>query len=124
MKAARARWKAAGIQTYRYDFGRTAAPVRYPDVRVTVVAGQIKAIAPQNPFENILADRLNVGPVSALFTEITRAIAYQRSQPCASLRVTYDPKNGHPTTFYSGSQFSPQADGNAEWRVTGFSARP
>ncbi|MDV6375499.1 DUF6174 domain-containing protein [Deinococcus arenicola] len=124
LKAARTRWKAARIQNYGYDFARIAAPVRYPNVRVKVVRGRITDIAPQNPLENIDTDRLHIGPVEALFSEIARAITYQRNQPCADLRVTYNAADGHPTTFYSGSRFSPQADGSAEWRVTNFSARP
>ncbi|CAM4182756.1 DUF6174 domain-containing protein [Deinococcus marmoris] len=123
LKTARALWKAAGIQNYSYDFARIAAPVRFPDVTVTVEGGRIKAVVSQGPLEQRLPEGLNVGPVEALFLEITRAITYQRSQPCADLRVTYSAADGHPTTSYSGSQFSPLADGNAEWRVTKFSAR-
>lgn len=124
LQTARLRWKLANLQHYRYDFARIAAPLRFPDVTVRVKGGKLKGVTFKNPAEANAPAPLNAGPMEALFLEVTRALAYQKAQPCADLRVTYDAKDGHPTTFYSGSGFSPFADGNAEWRVTNFSARP
>ena len=124
LNTARARWKAAKLQTYRYDFARIAAPVRLPDVTVSVQGGRVTNVASLNPLEQAPSGGFTVGPVEALFLEITRAITFQRAQPCADLRVSYDAADGHPLTIYSGSRYSPVADGFAEWRVTNFSARP
>ncbi|GGL73786.1 hypothetical protein GCM10010840_09830 [Deinococcus aerolatus] len=124
MKTARTRWKAARLQNYRYDFARIAAPLRFPDVTVSVEGGRVATVMSVDSLAPDLPGGLTVGPVEALFLEITQAITYQRAQPCADLRVTYDAVDGYPRTFYSGSRFSPLADGYAEWRVTNFSARP
>lgn len=124
LDAARARWKAAKLQDYRYDFARIAAPLRLPDVTVTVEAGRVSNVVSLDPLEQVPPEGLTVGPVEALFLEITQAITFGRAQPCAALRVSYDAADGHPLTFYSGTRFSPLADGFAEWRVTNFSARP
>ncbi|CAM3573347.1 hypothetical protein DESA109040_16865 [Deinococcus saxicola] len=123
LQTARLRWKMANLQNYRYEFARIAAPLRFPDVTVSVRGGKLQGVTFKNPAEATPSLPLNAGPVEALFLEVTRALAYQKAQPCADLRVTYDAVNGHPTTSYSGSQISPLADGNAEWRVTKFSAR-
>jgi hypothetical protein len=123
LQTARLRWKMANVQNYRYDFARIAAPVRFPDVTVTVKVGKLQGITFRNPAEATPSLPLRAGPVEALFLEVTRALSYQMAQPCADLRVTYDAADGHPTTFYSGSRFSPFADGYAEWRVTKFTAR-
>lgn len=124
LNAARTRWKAARLQNYRYDFARIAAPLRFPDVAVAVEGGRVVTVTSVDSLAPTLPEGLTVGPVEALFLEITRALTYQRAQPCADLQVTYDAVDGHPLTFYSGSRFSPLADGFAEWRVTNFSARP
>ncbi len=123
LQTARIRWKTANLQGYRYSFARIAAPVRYPDVTVTVRGGKLQGVAFRNPAEATASPPLGAGPMETLFLEVTRALSYQKAQPCADLRVTYDAVDGHPTTLYSGSRFSPIADGYAEWRVTGFTAR-
>ncbi|WP_188901314.1 DUF6174 domain-containing protein [Deinococcus aerophilus] len=124
LNAARTRWKAARVRNYRYDFARIAAPLRLPDVTVTVVGGRVQGIQAVDGQHPAAPSPLNAGPVEALFLEAARALTYQRSQPCATLRLGFDAVDGHPTTFYSGSQVSPMADGSGEWRVTNFSARP
>ncbi len=123
LDAARARWKAAGLRNYRYDFARIAAPLRLPDVTVTVTGGRVQSIEGDGT-QGLSPSSLNAGPVEALFLEAARALNYQRAQPCATLRLGFDARDGHPTAFYSGSQLSPMADGFGEWHVTSFSARP
>lgn len=123
LQTARLRWKMANLQQYRYDFARIAAPLRFPDVTVTVKTGKLQGVAFKNPAEATASPPMGAGPMETLFLEVTRALGYQKAQPCADLRVTFDAVDGHPTTFYSGSRFSPIADGYAEWRVTGFTAR-
>lgn len=119
LNAARARWQAAGVRDYSYDFRQIASPVLFPAVRVTVRGGTVQGVAlvagqtgqPSEQSRATVEDR---------FTNIAGALEYQRSQPCPLLEVTYDPQDGHPTRLSSGTGELNVADGDGEWTLTNF----
>lgn len=117
--AARARWRAAAPGSYRYDLHQIAAPVLFPDTRVTVVNGRVTSterLPGQEGAPNPLARRT----VDARFSDISRTLAAQRTGRCPEVQVTYDPKLGYPTRLYSGLGDAGIMDGFGEWTVTNF----
>jgi len=119
LAAARARWTAARVRDYRYDFRQIAAPVLFPTVRVTVRGGVVQGVA-------LVAGQTGEpspqarATVEGRFTQIAQALAFQRSQPCPAVEVTYDRANGYPTRLYTAPRDLNVADGDGEWTVTNF----
>lgn len=119
LTAARARWQAAGVRDYSYDFRQIASPVLFPTVRVTVRGGAVQGVA-------LVAGQTGEpsaqarATVEGRFTDIAGALSYQRTQPCPLLQVTYDARDGHPTRLSSGTGEVNVADGDGEWTLTNF----
>jgi hypothetical protein len=119
LTAARARWQAAGVRDYSYDFRQIASPVLFPTVRVTVRGGAVRGVA-------LVAGQTGQpsaqarATVEGRFMGIAGALNYQRTQSCPLLEVTYDPQDGHPTRLYSGTGERNVADGDGEWTLTNF----
>lgn len=119
LTAARARWQAAGVRDYSYDFRQIASPVLFPTVRVTVRGGTVQGVA-------LVAGQTGQpspqarGAVEDRFQNVAEALAYQRTQPCPLLEVTYDVRDGHPTRLSSGNGELNVADGDGEWTLTNF----
>lgn len=119
LAAARARWQAAGVRDYRYDFAQVAAPLRFPAVRVTVRGGAVASVE-RLPGESGEPSAQARGTVEARFADVAQVLRGQRKQACPVVEVEYDAQDGHPTRLYSGSGAANVADGWGEWRVTGF----
>lgn len=120
LNAARARWAASGIRTYRYTFSQVAAPVRFPATEVTVSAGRVLSARPTEPGEASAQARR--ASVEGLFTFIEQSVAYARTEPCTEIRVTYA-RAGYPLTWSTEPRRLNIADGNGFWAVTGFTRR-
>jgi len=120
LAAARARWSAAKVRDYSYDFAQVAAPVLFPTVRVTVRGGAVSEVilAPDQTGE--IGGQAGA-TVEERFAAIAETLRGQREQPCPDVQVDYDPADGYPTRLYSGSREENIADGWGEWRVTNFS---
>lgn len=119
LAAARARWSATGLRDYTYDLRQIAAPVLFPDTRVTVRAGRAvgTTILPgQEGTPNPLARQT----MEQRLDDIARTLAFQRGRTCPEVRVTFDAQTGHPTYLYSGLGDAGIADGFGEWTVTTF----
>ncbi|GHF56526.1 hypothetical protein HNQ07_003667 [Deinococcus metalli] len=117
LRAARARWAAAGVRDYTYDLHQIAAPVLFPDTRVSVRAGRAvsSAILPgQEGAPNQLARKT----VEERFDDIARTLSLRRAAPCPEVRVSFDPRSGYPTHFYSGLGDAGIMDGFGEWTLT------
>ncbi|GMA13867.1 hypothetical protein E5F05_17500 [Deinococcus metallilatus] len=119
LAAARAKWKAANVRDYSYDFAQIAAPVLLPTTRVTVRGGTVQGVRlvagqtgqPSAQARATIEDR---------FASIAQALAAQKDRPCPAAQAEYDPRDGHPTRFYSGSREADIADGWGEWKITNF----
>ncbi|EYB67967.1 hypothetical protein DEIPH_ctg030orf0003 [Deinococcus phoenicis] len=119
LTAARARWTAAGVRDYSYDFAQIAAPVAFPDVRVTVRGGAVQGVTlkagqtgePGGQARATVEDR---------FAAIAQTLRGQQGQKCPVVETEYDPRDGHPTRLYSGSREVNLADGWGEWRIMNF----
>ncbi|MBB5235112.1 DUF6174 domain-containing protein [Deinococcus budaensis] len=119
LNAARARWRAAGVRDYRYDFRQVAAPVLFPTVRVTVRGGAVRdvvLVAGQTGEPSAQAR----ATVEERFVQIAQALAFQRAQPCPAVEVTYDREDGHPTRLSTAPRDLNVADGDGEWTLTNF----
>lgn len=119
LQAARARWAATGVRSYRYDVRQVAAPVLFPETRVTVTNGRVTS-AVLKPGEAGEPNRLARQTVEQRFAAIAQTLAYQRPNRCPEVRVSYDPARGYPTALYSGMGDGGIADGYGEWTVTNF----
>lgn len=122
LSAARARWQAAAISNYSYDFAQYALPVRFPAVRVTVSGGAVQSVALKAGEEGEPSAQARA-TVEDLFQNIADALAYQQGQPCPAVETEYSVQDGHPTRLYSGIKEANSADGEGEWNVTGFERR-
>ena len=122
LSAARARWQAAAISNYAYDFAQYALPVRFPAVRVTVSGGAVQGVALKAGEEGEPSAQARA-TVGDLFQNIADALAYQQAQPCPEIEGEYDVQDGHPTRLFSGTEEANVADGEGEWNVTGFERR-
>lgn len=121
LRAAQARWVRAGPRSYTYDLRRVAAPVLFPELRVTVRAGRVagsRVLGEGEPASGALGPV----PVEQLFAEVARAITYQSAQPCGELQVSFDRALGYPTRLYNGNGAANIADGWAEVTVKGLKA--
>jgi len=119
LQAAQARWTAAAVRDYTYDVHQIAAPVLFPDTRVTVRAGRAvtTAILPgQEGAPNPLALRT----IEARFDDLARTLAARRMTPCPEVRISFDPRLGYPTHLYSGMGDAGIMDGFGEWTLTKF----
>lgn len=119
LQAARARWTASGVTSYTYDLRQIAAPVLFPDTRVTVRAGRAVSTAilrGQEGTPNPLARQT----MEQRFDDIARTLAFQRGRACPEVRVSFDPQRGYPTHLYSGLGDAGIMDGFGEWTVTNF----
>ncbi|MFB9995271.1 DUF6174 domain-containing protein [Deinococcus oregonensis] len=122
LSAARARWQAAALPNYAYDFAQYSLPVRFPAVRVTVSGGAVQGVALKAGEEGEPSAQARA-TVEGLFQNIADALAYQQGQPCPAVEAEYDAQDGHPTRLYSGIKEANIADGEGEWNVTGFERR-
>lgn len=119
LSAARARWRAAGVRDYRYDFRQVAAPVLFPTVRVSVRGGAVQGVtlvAGQTGQPSTQAR----ATVEERFAQIAGALTFQRAQPCPAVEVAYDRGDGHPTRLYTAPRDLNVADGDGEWTLTNF----
>ncbi|MEF2278721.1 DUF6174 domain-containing protein [Deinococcus sp. YIM 134068] len=119
LTAAQVVWETANVRDYSYSFAQIAAPVRFPTVRVTVRGGvaQPVTLAAGETGEPGTQAR---GAVEDRFADIAQKLAYQETQPCPVVEVSYDARNGHPTRLSTGTGQENIADGNGEWTVTNF----
>jgi hypothetical protein len=122
LSAARARWQAAAISDYAYDFAQYSLPVRFPTVRVTVSGGAVQSVTLKAGEEGEPSAQARA-TVEGLFQNIADALAYQQGQPCPAVETAYDAQDGHPARLYSGIKEANSADGEGEWNVTGFERR-
>ncbi|MDB5045750.1 MAG: hypothetical protein JWQ08_1800 [Deinococcus sp.] len=122
LSAARARWQAAAISNYAYDFAQYSLPVRFPAVRVTVSGGAVQSVALKAGEQGEPSAQARA-TVDGLFQNIADALAYQQAQPCPEIQAEYDVQDGHPTRLFSGTEEANVADGEGEWNVTGFERR-
>lgn len=119
LAAARARWVAAGIRTYRYEFRQVAAPVLFPTVLVLVFDRTVREVT-LAPGESGPLPPLARATVEGRFDQIAQTLAVQRGQPCPVAEAEYSAAEGYPTRLYSGTGAANVADGWGEWTVTRF----
>lgn len=119
LAAARARWVATGIRTYRYEFRQVAAPVLFPNVLVLVLDRTVREVT-LAPGESGPLPPLAPATVEGRFDQIAQTLVTQRRQPCPVVEAEYDAAEGYPTRLYSGTGAANVADGWGEWTVTRF----
>jgi Family of unknown function (DUF6174) len=117
LRAARARWAASGIQSYRFDFDQIAQPVRFARTRITVLPGErLSAVTTDG---NPASPTALGATVRGLFDNVRQSVAFARRQPCAELKVTYA-RDGHPLSLSLEQRNINIADGGASWAVSNF----
>lgn len=117
LRAARARWVATGWRDYTYDVHQIAAPVLFPDTRVTVLGGRaVKSEA--LPGSQGDPTPLSRQSMEERFGDVARTLAYRRSTRCPEVKVRYDPQAGYPIFLYSGMGDAGIMDGFGEWTVS------
>lgn len=119
LQLARARWAATGIRDYTYDVHQIAAPVLFPDTRVTVVNGRAVGSAVK-PGQEGDPTPLSLKTVEGRFDDIASTLAYRRGTRCPEVTIRYDPQRGYPTYLYSGMGDAGIMDGFGEWTVSNF----
>jgi Family of unknown function (DUF6174) len=117
LRAARARWAASGIQSYRFDFDQIAQPVRFARTSITVLPGErLKAVTTDRSPASTTALGATM---RGLFDNIQQSVAFVRRQPCAELKVSYA-QDGHPLSLSLEQRNINIADGGASWTVSSF----
>lgn len=118
-----AKWKALNPRDYTFEYHQFAAPVMYPVTIVTIQGGLFKSAV-------VKAGETGTPSPTARYTMARRflatwaAIVQGEKQPCGELEISYDARYGFPNRVYTGIASKFIADGNGEWQIKNFSARP
>lgn len=119
LKAARIRWTAAGILDYSFDFTQVAQPLLLPTIHVVVRGGTVESaeIVGGNPSG---ATPPTPGTVETSFQTISKTLTRQQATSCPAVSASYDPGDGHPTSFSSANLQANLADGGGSWTIQNF----
>lgn len=119
LSRARARWNAQRPDSYTYDLRQIAAPVLFPETRVTVVGGRVTRtdlLPGQEGEPNHLAPQT----IEARFDDLFQTLQLQSRAACPDVQLSFDPALGYPTRVYSGMGDNGIADGFGEWSIRNF----
>ena len=118
LTTARARWKAAGIQDYRYDVNYFVIEGNPSALRITVKGGKVasvevlgKSSGGQAPTGQTIDD---------LLTNLSGYISASGSQPCLYLTASFDIADGHPLSASYRNALDRIQDGGGGYSVSNF----
>ncbi|GGK22297.1 hypothetical protein GCM10008955_14760 [Deinococcus malanensis] len=116
LQAAQAKWAAAGLRNYTYDLRQLAAPVLFPEVRITVRNSRRTSLKPVQG-DVMVALPMTAGPMEERFATVRQTLRAQQQTRCPDLKLRFDPALGYPTLVYSGTAEANVADGYGEWSI-------
>ncbi|MCD0166941.1 DUF6174 domain-containing protein, partial [Deinococcus sp. 12RED42] len=116
---ARAQWNAGRPASYTYDLRQIAAPVLFPETRVTVVGGRVTR-TDLLPGQEGEPNQLAAQTIEARFDDLFQTLQRQSRAACPDVQLSFDPALGYPTRLYSGMGDGGIADGFGEWTIRNF----
>lgn len=116
---ARAQWNAGRPASYTYDLRQIAAPILFPDTRVTVQAGRVTR-TDLLPGQQGEPNQLAAQTIEARFDDLFQTLQFQSRAACPDVQLSFDPALGYPTRLYSGMGDNGIADGFGEWSIRNF----